>query len=435
MKFCLGLKSLLFLGLSGFLLATHAQDNLYCTHFATRTERARLREQLISQTIESCFHRPLTPDEEENWMAAFWAMELLAYRPETGSKAITHFLQTFTHHSLALQRAVLEAVYTLYQKKFIAQMRTIIEKTDSPKIFTMAVLYLLRQNDDKKSRQSYLEWMYQSFPEWSANPILRCLNYDLQHPASERLRQRPPLADLLRHGGEVDKMVIFSLQRVDRDFPGLTIIRKPDRTFLRNADGQLFAIAHLARSLSALPGYLTNGNTPQGIFSLQAIEPATSPFIGPTPALVLSLPFEVPANLFFHQAKAQDTTWTLEKYQALLPSNWRAYEPIHQAFYAGQAGRCEIIAHGTTVDPQYYANEIYYPFTPSLGCLTALEIWSEEDGCQIYSEQLSLLRAINTVGAKNGYLIVVEIDDQKAPVTLAEIIIDVLKAENATINE
>jgi hypothetical protein len=210
----------------------------------------------------------------------------------------------------------------------------------------------------------------------------------------------------------------------------LTIIKKPNGKFMRSADGAIFSIPHLARSASNLPGYLTNGNTPQGIFSIQGSEISKNIFIGATPNLQLVMPFEVSVGKYFHQPNMHDTTWSKKYYENLLPESWRNYEPIYEAFYAGKAGRTEIIAHGTTIDPEFYRGMPFYPNTPSLGCLTAKEIWSGIDGTCFVSDQLALMNAFFSVGVEAGYLVVIEIDGKQQPVVLDEIIMDILHAED-----
>jgi hypothetical protein len=106
-----------------------------------------------------------------------------------------------------------------------------------------------------------------------------------------------------------------------------------------------------------------------------------------------------------------DTTCTLEQYKNLLPENCRNYAPFYEAFYAGKAGRTEIIAHGTTINPSYYSKETYYPFTPTMGCLTSVEIWDEKKGYLQKSNQQKLTDALAKNGGAVGYLIVLEIDN------------------------
>jgi hypothetical protein len=112
-----------------------------------------------------------------------------------------------------------------------------------------------------------------------------------------------------------------------------------------------------------------------------------------------------------------------------LPKEWRDYEAIYQSYYAGKAGRTEIIIHGTTVNPVYYISQPYYPLTPTLGCLTSKEIWNEENGHRIESDQQQLINAMIKAGGANGYAIVVNINDEQRPVALYDIVPLIEKAE------
>ncbi|MDP1125432.1 hypothetical protein Q5O12_28335, partial [Klebsiella pneumoniae] len=78
---------------------------------------------------------------------------------------------------------------------------------------------------------------------------------------------------------------VYSLQRPGRDVMGLALVRGADGRFLREPDGRLYAQPQLARALTHLPGTLTNGNTPQGLYTLVGAGTATNPWIGPTPYL------------------------------------------------------------------------------------------------------------------------------------------------------
>jgi hypothetical protein len=140
------------------------------------------------------------------------------------------------------------------------------------------------------------------------------------------------------------------------------------------------------------------------------------------------LPFEVNPLTFFHN-QITDSSWNEELYNSLLPASWKNYIPIHTTYYAGKAGRTEIIAHGTTIDPGFYNGKSYFPYTPSLGCLTTKEIWSNENGKLIESDQIKFMNAIKLINAEEGFFIVVDIDNQNSAVNLTEIKSIILEAE------
>jgi hypothetical protein len=132
------------------------------------------------------------------------------------------------------------------------------------------------------------------------------------------------------------------------------------------------------------------------------------------------MPYEDTWEKYFHQplAPLQDS---MLLYKQLLPSPWRHYDPMLEAWYAGKTGRTEIIAHGTTIDPEYYAGKPFYPLTPTMGCLCAREQWNVTTGRLLMSEQYGLASTYNSSPGKNGYLYVINIDDQQKGVTREEV--------------
>jgi hypothetical protein len=98
----------------------------------------------------------------------------------------------------------------------------------------------------------------------------------------------------------------------------------------------------------------------------------------------------------------------LEFYNKFYPESWNTYLPKNMAYYAGKAGRGEIIIHGTTIDTNFYLNQTYYPFTPSMGCLCTLERWNDIDGSLSESEQLKLVKTLKNNKINNALMYVIE---------------------------
>jgi hypothetical protein len=144
-------------------------------------------------------------------------------------------------------------------------------------------------------------------------------------------------------------------------------------------------------------------------------------FIGPTINLQLTMPGEASIQHFASDSTITDTVWTSLHYQQLLPQSWKNYQPFFESYYAGLAGRTEIIAHGTTINPEWYSKMSCYPFTPSLGCLCTKEFWSPVDGSRTFSDQQLLADAVQKAGGANGYLLVIELDDKAQAVSNAEV--------------
>jgi len=435
---------------------------------AISENRIQFKKSLIEETILKNLATPLDSVHESNWQAAFWGIELALFRTDTVFQALKRAFANFSQRSLAFQRALLEVSFCLYPGQFQTEITAIAQSTGNPKIFAMAIHYLVNgktgisgearlhspddstfvyrkngssiksvfaPNSESAAKKFYLKLLKKRFPDWPNQPILFMLAQALQTTKPIQLQQRPPLLDLLKHPFEKEKTVIYTFQRADRNYPGLTVIKKPDGKFMRTVDGRLFQIPHLGRSIANLPGYLTNGNTPQGIFSIQGIDTSQNVFIGPSPNLQLALPFEISLPDYFHHSDLTDTTWSKATYQKLLPDSWHNYLPIYEAFYAGAAGRTEIIAHGTTIDPTFYQGKTYFPNTPSLGCLTAKEIWSDADGQCLVSDQIAFMNAFLSTGTQEGYLVVVELDDKPRPIVIDEILIPILQAEGYLVKD
>lgn len=387
--------------------------------------RDKFSEESLS-TIAENLSLPLNPENESKWESAFWAMELMLHRSNSVREKIRKAFFNFNERSGSFQRSLLETIYCLYPSEFAVEADQIARQTTNPKIFAMAVLYATRNFPNQK--QKYLDLLKTQFPDQQNHPILSRLLMNLNSEA-DVTESMPPLIDLLKNPVGTKQTVIFSFQRRNRDFPGLVVIKAPDGKFVRDGNGNVFSVPQLGRSISNLPGYITNGSTPQGIFSIQGIGHSKNDFIGPSPNLQLVMPWEDSAGAFFHDEKNGSANWTREMYQQLLPDSWQNYTPVFEAYDAGAAGRTEIIAHGTTINPKFYRHTPWFPYTPSLGCLTTKEFWSSKTGRNIYSDQIALVNAFLSAGEENGYLVVIELNDAKKPVTLDDVILEILKAE------
>lgn len=418
------LKATLLLTLVFQLIAAAQQDVLIDTN-TTSSARRHFKENLIINTIENNLKLPLNEENEKNWMAAFWGMELILYKNKNIESSLRTALNDYENRSENFNRAAFEAAYTLFTDEMIIEHENILKQSVIPKHFAMAFNYLQRSKSSAYDYNSFERLVKTNFPDWRDNPILFMLYQKLLEKQNKIYR--PSLVELLKHDFAKSDYVFFSIQRKNRDYPGILLIRNADGKFMRNNSGSIFHVSQLARSISNLPGYLTNGNTPQGIFSIQGIDTSNNYFIGRTPNVQLVLPYEAEAKKFFHSEDSLE--WSENLYKTILPLSWQNYSPIYEAFYAGKAGRNEIIAHGTTIDLDFYAGKPYYPHTPTLGCLCTTEIWDEVDGKRIYSGQAELIQEMNKHGINKGFFVVVEIDDKESPVTLSDVLLDILHAE------
>ena len=399
---------------------TYAQPVQLYNKGTLKANQDKLYSNLVRYTINHNLTLPLTDSTEENWQDAFQAMEVLRYKTPWIERKIRYAAENILTSGISFQRAFIELLYTLYPGKFNNQVQQVLLQSTDAKIFAMCAVYLM-QSDSLKEKKKFLNIKTrQLLAEHPQHPILLQLQYFISNYYTSP--SPPSIKSLLLKDYLPGNVLLFSFQRKNRDYPGMAMIRDAEGNFIKDSTGNYFFIPQLARSVSNLPAFLTNGNTPEGILRMDKFEVSVSSFIGPTPNLQLSMPFEKKMFHFFNTQNDNDTLWDIERYKKLLPSNFQNYYPMMQSWFAGMAGRTEIIAHGSTVNPAYYFAQPYYPLTPTQGCLAAKEIWSNENGKRKMSDQQKLVDAVLKAGGAHGYAIVINIDDAQKPVSITDIL-------------
>ena len=386
---------------------------------AIKAKRAAQYKNIVQNTITKNLSLPLNEDTEENWQDAFWAMELLHYKSPWADTRIGLAFDSVEKRTTGFQRALLELAYTSYSNRFIKPVTALLNKSMEVKIIAMCTEYLLQNNSFTPAMLAQIKK-----PTLVKNGKDSAILWQLFNRIKNQAGQKnsATIKTILSTEFLKGRTVLYSLQRSNRNYPGLAVIRDSTGKFVTDDEGNVFSVPQLARSISNLPGYLTNGNTPQGIFRLYGFDTSKTTFIGPTTNIQLTMPFETSLQHFFNDSTITDSIWTAAWYKKLLPARLKNYEPLFESFYAGMAGRTEIIAHGTTVDPDFYKGESYYPQTPTMGCLCTKELWSGEDGKRIESDQQKLAVALMKAGPPDGYCVVIEIDDAQKPVTIEEVL-------------
>lgn len=400
-------------------LAQSKREDIY-TDFVFYNKRARLEKDLRENIIAKTFSQALTKDNEHKFESACWAISQFQFKNEsveTGFKKIAASYDTLDYDT---KRAFLEAVYAIYPTEFKSTVQTIIKKETHPKLFAMAAAYLSRMDRSTDNIVNLKIKLVEQFPSYDSTDLLLELEKYLTNQNNSTRPVAPSLIELFKYQQQLGNKVIYSFQRWNRDYPGVAIVQNADGSFVRRADGRVMIFEQLARSGSSLPYFLTNGNTPQGIYRILGTAVARNNYIGPTPNIQLIMPFEDSLEKFFNY-KWDSTIDPLHAYYSLLPASWKNYQPISEAFFAGKIGRTEIIAHGTTIDPEYFKDKPYYPLTPTLGCLCAKELWNVTNGRLLVSEQFNLYSAFTSTAGNKGYLIVINLDDQQKAVTREEI--------------
>ncbi|MBV8035104.1 hypothetical protein [Roseateles sp.] len=333
---------------------------------------------------------------------------------DTARPLLLEALPTLGGRDPETQRALLTAAHMLYPVEAAPLIWPLLPQLTASKPFAIAAYTLLQADAGAAPRLRLL--LPQQFPGWADDARLSALMQRL-NPGVDA---PPPLPELLAAPLRPGFPALISLQRPGRRQMGLVLVRDADGRFVRDAAGQLFASPQLALARTGLPGTLTNGNTPQGLFTIVGAGTATNPNIGPTPYLHSKLPIEATPAEFEHGDAAGD--WSEAAYESFLPPSWRGAASIKEAWLAGRAGRDELLVHGTTLNPAYYAGASYFPGTPQQGCMISGEDWDPASGRLVASRQLTLAQTYAAAGRRDdlaGYLIVVELPGEGA-VTVAE---------------
>jgi hypothetical protein len=390
------------------------------TSYTTEAARAKMNERLIKNSITKNLLLPLSDSTEENWEDAFDAMEVMNYHSPFVQSKVEAAFDSIGVRSVSFQRALMELAYANYPGKFIMQTNVLLEETTDPKIFAVCAEYLLQHKKTDAEKQILSKKLLEKFTDTAyKNPVLFMLSTRLKSADVNQQPVHEVLKDIVSKNFLPGQIVMYSFQRKNRDYPGMVLIRNADGNFVRDSSGNLFHLPQLARSISNLPGYLRNGNTPQGIFKMFGFGVSMSNFIGPTANVQMGMPVELSIQKFFDDSTILDSAWTIGWYQKLIPKKLQSYLPLYDSYYAGLAGRSEIIAHGTTIEPDYYAGKPYFPLTPTQGCLCTKEIWN---GKRLESDQQKLVNGLLKAGGANGYCVVIEIDDKRAPVAIKDLL-------------
>ena len=396
------------------------KDKLYSSYVLKENREKFLSS--LEYKIKSYFDVSRITDEKL-WLSILEDIELSNYVPRNLDSIFSNAFTQINSKSDLFKRRLIEASYTFYPDKYSNEIFEIYKSSRDQNVKTVAGFYLINSHSISLDTLQFINDL-KSFSNWEKSPLL----YYLVNTLDKKNIQSPSLLELLKHNFNTEKTIVYSLQRKNREHSGIVVIKSGKGKFVKNNDGSFFANPHLALSVTNLPGIFRNGNTPQGIYTLVGTYVSPTETIGPSPNFIMRIPFEKPPSLFYHKKNKYDS-WNIEDYKNILPNNWKDYLPIYESFYAGKFGRKLIVSHGSTDNDKLFINYPTYPILPTKGCLSSKEIWDENTGKLIESDQVELINALLRSGNTFGYVIVVDIDDQEKDVTLEEIEKYLIEAE------
>lgn len=199
---------------------------------------------------------------------------------------------------------------------------------------------------------------------------------------------------------------VYMFCRHNRMHPCLFVMKDRNGKWVKGDRLQLWSQPKLAMSRRGLPSHQVNGETPQGIYTIDSVMPeANRPLVfGQYRRLIL--------NFIDHSVGEKDTLFFIPK--ELHQMNW-----WRQATVARDVGRALLRIHGTgriNTDPASF----WYPFYPTSGCIASRE--NTYDGVSFRDQRLLLDTMMRAMGLRTlysneekirGILYVVNIDSRE----------------------
>lgn len=392
------------------LMAQELKIEKYRSKFATEKEQTKYLDN-INNKIDSLAKLEKIIINKE-LVKLFNDVQLSFVRTGKVIEILKKLLDRKVPANISYKRSLAVTAYAISDRSFIEEFKAIFGTTKDDQLYIISAKYLLRLDESETSKVlNQIEKRFENKDKRIAEFVKELKGIS---------KKLPPIEDLLNHKFQANKTIIYSFQRKDRTYSGITIIKGPDGKLVKNDDDSMFYIRQMAVSASELPWYLRSGNTPQGIFSIVGAYISPTESIGPSPIVLTRSPFEVGPSIFYHKQNSYDS-WKIEDYKHLLPESWMKYDEIYQSFYAGKLGRKLIVMHGSADNLDAYKHKPYFPLSPTMGCLSSKEIWNKKTGYCEESDQLKLMNAFYSTGMKKGFLVVVELDDKKENVNIKEI--------------
>ncbi len=375
-------------------------DSLQYTK-GTVKERNVFKTRLVKNINQLVLADTTKKINSSTWSKGLWGMAYLLDSNHTNSRFLTYALSKYFLLSTFLQQQLLETVYTIEPKKFTTAIVAIAQQDTVLKHLLICNAYA------KRNGNTQIEILLPKYKH--TNPAL----YEAYNVDITNIKQltRVQIESIVYGSTTTPYPYIISLQPKHRNREGIAIIKNADGSFIKDSiTKKPVIIPQLARSINALPWYISNGNTPQGVYAVLGIGVSNIELIGRTPNLQLLMPSEGPAYQFLHSADTSQIVLSIDSLVTYFPF-LRGRSCLLESYYASKAGRTEIIAHGTTTNPEYYRNKLYYPNTPTMGCLSATEKYDGSTGKCILSNQLTLINHFLKTGYTKGYLVVIDVDD------------------------
>ena len=211
-----------------------------------------------------------------------------------------------------------------------------------------------------------------------------------------------------------DKLRLFMFCRHNREHPCLLMMKDNKGQWRKNSNGELWNQPKLGFSRHGLPAHQVNGDTPQGVYTIDSVMPATNR------RLVFGKYRRLILNFIDSSRKEKDLL-------SLVPEETKNLSWWREGTIARDVGRSLLRIHGTGIKNTDPASS-WYPFYPTSGCIASRE---NSYGGVTYKDQDNLLNEMmvaNGLTARyenhtllRGLLYVLDIDSQERAVDISDL--------------
>lgn len=356
-----------------------------------------------------------------HWRQVWWTVAI--FEPETALVKSTleqmldmALIPDLTPAQQTIVLSALQVSHQLYVHRpqfygsLAQRFHAIAKYSTNPQWTSMALASLQQGGADPQELQSITRSIRQRLPLWSINPFLSATLTQLAYDTKPS--PLPPLTDLLNWQIAPAQPQLFVFCPKASRRLCFSLLKDRSGQFVRE-NGQIWSVPLLLESIHSLGWQFFNGATPQGIYRLEGTvpQPDTTEFraYGQFPLVKLFVPFEQGVKEFL-PTQGGRFTGDLSSYQQLLPESWRNYFPLQQTYWAGKIGRSYFRIHGSGEDPNYFHRPQRLPWNPTLGCLSALEVYDDR-GRLVQAHMPKILQVLAQYSDPDltGYVIVVDV--------------------------
>lgn len=211
-----------------------------------------------------------------------------------------------------------------------------------------------------------------------------------------------------------NKVRLYMFCRHNHEHPCLLLMKDKNGNWRRESSGKLWSQPKLGMSRHGLPAHQTNGDTPQGIYTIDSVMPEAN----------RQLVFGKYRRLILNFIKPSRNE---KDFLSLMPGNTQGLNWWREGKVARDVGRSLLRIHGTGIinlDPA----SSWYPFYPTSGCIASRE--NKYQGVEFHDQRSLLDEMMMAAGlpvqyeneAKlSGLLYVFDINSEERAVELADI--------------